>query len=73
MKLRFEREYDNEYDPKAVAIYYEWNLLGYVPRDCNSKIARICDNGNDEYFDVRINRISPDLHPNDQIGVSVDY
>lgn len=70
-RLRFEREPDNKYDPKAVAIHFEGYKLGYVPRADNSEIAKLCDQGYSHIFDVRINRISADQHTENQIGVVV--
>lgn len=71
LKLRFERELDNKYDPKAVAIYFEEYKLGYIPRANNSEIAKLCEQGYANIFDVRINRISADEHTESQIGVVV--
>lgn len=71
LKLRFEREMDNKYDPKAVAIYFGEAKLGYVPRANNSEIAKLCEQGYSHIFDVRINRISADEHAENQIGVVV--
>lgn len=71
LKLRFEREMDNKYDPKAVAIYFEDAKLGYVPRANNSEIAKLCEQGYSRIFDVRINRISADEQTENQIGVVV--
>lgn len=71
LKLRFEREPDNKYDPKAVAIYFEEYKLGYIPRANNSEIAKLCEQGYAHIFDTRINRISADEHTENQIGVVV--
>ena len=70
-QLRFEREEANQYDPKAVAIYYGENKLGFVPRSHNDSISKLCEAGYGEIFDVRINRVSPEESPEDQIGVIV--
>lgn len=71
LKLRIEREMDNKYDPKAVAIYFEEYKLGYIPRAQNSEIAKLCEQGYADIFDVRINRISPDEDPEEQIGITI--
>lgn len=70
-KLTLVREEDNKFDPYAVAIYYEDNKIGYVPRNCNSEISKFLDCGHQNIFDVRINRISPEVYPENQIGVIV--
>ncbi len=71
LKLRFEREMDNKYDPKAVAIYFGETKLGYVPRANNSEISKLCEQGYSQIFDVRINRISAEEHTENQVGVVV--
>lgn len=70
-KLTLKREENNPYDPKAVAIYFGEAKLGFVPRSCNEAISKLCDAGFSDIFDVRINRISPEERPEDQIGVIV--
>ncbi len=70
-ELRLERESENQYDPKAVAIYFGEAKLGFVPRNCNDAISKLCEAGYTDIFDVRINRITPDESPEDQIGVIV--
>lgn len=70
-KLRFKREQDNKYDPRAVAIYFEDNKIGYVPRSENGEISKLCQMGYGSIFDVRINRISPENQPESQIGIVV--
>ncbi len=70
-QLRLERETDNRYDPKAVAIYFGEAKLGFVPRGCNDAISKLCEAGYGDIFDVRINRVSPEEQPEDQIGVIV--
>ncbi len=71
-ELRLERESDNQYDPKAVAIYYGEHKLGFVPRTCNDAISKLCEAGYSEIFEARINKISPEEDPEDQIGVIVN-
>ena len=70
-ELRLERESENQYDPKAVAIYFGEAKLGFVPRTCNDAISKLCEAGYTDIFDVRINRVSPEEQPEDQIGVIV--
>lgn len=71
LQLRFERELNNKYAPKAVAIYFEEYKLGYVSRANNSEIAKLCEQGYSHIFDARINRNSTDEHTENQIGVVV--
>ncbi len=70
-ELRLERESENQYDPKAVAIYFGEAKLGFVPRACNDAISKLCEAGYTDIFDVRINRITPDESPEEQIGLIV--
>ena len=66
--LHLVREEDNKFDPYAVAIYYEDTKLGFIPRDENQLVAQLMDLGYDKIFDLRIQRICPDAHPEKQIG-----
>ena len=70
-KLSFVREEDNKFDPYAVAIYYKEFKLGFIPREENQDISKYLDMGWDDLYDVRITRITPDTHPENQIEVVV--
>ncbi len=67
--LRLERELENRFDPHAVAIYFNDQKLGYIPRSENEMIAKFLDLGYSKIFDLRVQRISPDSHPEKQVGV----
>lgn len=68
-QLRLVREADNKFDPYAVAIYYEDHKLGFVPKGENAMISQLMDLGYAAIFDLRVQRISPDSHPEQQVGV----
>lgn len=70
-KLRLVREAENRFDPYAVAIYFKETKLGYVPRENNALICQLVDLGYRDIFDVRVQRLSPDAHPEKQVGVVV--
>ena len=70
-QLRFVREAENRFDPYAVAIYYDEYKLGFVPREENAQLAKFLDLGYADIFDVRVQRLSPDAHPEKQVGVVV--
>ena len=70
-ELRMEREVDNKFDPYAVALYYGENKLGFIPRDENKEISKFLEQGWTEMFDVRINRVAPEQHPEQQIGIII--
>jgi len=63
-------EPDNRYDPKAVAIYYGQHKLGFIPKGSNSEIFKLLEMGHN-VFETRIQRLSPDLHMEEQVGVIV--
>ena len=70
-KLFFVREENNKFDPYAVAIYYNEFKLGFIPRGENHDISKYLDMGWDDLYDVRITRITPDAHPENQVEVVV--
>lgn len=69
--LALVREKDNQFDPYAVAIYYGDTKLGFIPRSTNHEISKFPELGHTDLFEVRINRITPDADPENQIGVIV--
>ena len=75
MPLRLEREADNRYDPEAVQVILnsdgEDYLLGYIPRSDNQRLSPFFDMGHDDLFDCRISRLSPELHPEEQVRLTV--
>lgn len=70
-RLRLVREVDNKFDPYAVALYFEEHKLGCIPQDENQFISQFLDLGYTDMFDVRVQRLSPDTHPEKQVGVVV--
>lgn len=70
-RLRLVREADNKFDPYAVALYFEEHKLGFIPQDENQFISQFLDLGYTDMFDVRVQRLSPDTHPEKQVGVVV--
>lgn len=70
-KLSLKREKGNKFDIYAIAIYYKNKKIGYIPRDDNREIAKFIDAGYKKIFSMRINRISPDENPENQIGIII--
>lgn len=70
-KVKLVREADNRFDPYAVAIYYKDYKLGFIPRTNNHDISKFIDMGYENIFEVRITRITPDVHPEQQLEVVV--
>ena len=71
-KLEFVREEDNPFDPYAVAIYFGDYKLGFIPRGNNHDISKYLDMGLENIYEVRITRITPDVHPEQQVEVIVN-
>lgn len=69
--LRLVREDDNKFDPYAVAIYFKNFKLGFIPRSKNEAISQLLDLGYANIFDVRVQRLLPDQHPEKQVNVVV--
>ena len=70
-KLELVREDDNPFDPYAVAIYFGEYKLGFIPRGKNHDISKYLDMGLGDIYEVRITRITPDVHPEQQVEVIV--
>lgn len=69
--LTLSAEPENRYDPQAVAIFFRNRKLEYVPREENKLVSKFLSLGYTDLFEVLINRVSPDSHPEKQIGVVV--
>lgn len=70
-KLELEREINNPFDPRAVAIYYENTKLGYIPKSNNEEISTFLDMGHSDIFDVRVQSVHPENHPESQVRVAI--
>jgi len=75
--LFFAAEPDNIHDPDAVAIYFysaklEKNVkLGFIPHDKNKVISQLLNCGYRNLFEVQVNRIAKEEHPEKQVSVVV--
>jgi len=69
-ELQLKADPENDYDPRAVAIYFGDVKLGYVPRDSNREIRKFLDCGHD-LFETKISQVSPDAHPEAQVRVVI--
>ena len=67
--LRLEREPDNPYDGKAVAVYWLDAKLGYVPRWANTAIAQMMDR--DERLAARVARLCKSEDPWRPVEMSI--
>ena len=69
--LSLKAEPENRYDPEAVAIYYQDNKLGFVPKNENELIRKFLNLGYNDLFEVKISQVIPEAHPEKQIRVVV--
>lgn len=75
--LHLVRDLDNRYDKNAVAVVFrdedrdEDFVIGYLPRGENETIAVLLEMGWTDIFECRINKITADTHPENQIGLTI--
>lgn len=70
-ELRLELEAENKFDARAVAVYYNDNKLGFVPRAENRIFYKLLAMEYDNIFSVVIQQLDPTEHPEQQIRVVV--
>jgi hypothetical protein len=70
-ELTLEAEPTNGYDPNAVKILYGKTMLGYIPKEGNEEISMFLQLGYTDIFTAKISRITPECHPEKQIGVTI--
>lgn len=68
-KLRLKLDKNNKYDARAVAIYLGEFKLGFIPRSENRIFYKLFTVGLHKHIEARIQRISKDAHPENQISV----
>ena len=68
-QLRLVREADNKFDPYAVAIYYKEYKLGFIPQGKNQPVSQLLDLGYNDIFDLRVQQLLIDAHPEKQVSV----
>ena len=64
-------EPENGFDPNAVAIYFNEFKLGFVPKSENKEVSQFLNLGYTNLFEAKINRVSPEEHPEQQVSVIV--
>jgi hypothetical protein len=79
--LRLERDKENGHDANAVAVIYERTnkkgekvdefLIGYIPRAKNETIANFLEMGWRDIFECRICKLDPEVHPEDQVQLTI--
>ena len=68
-ELKLVRESSNTHDPDAVAIYFQEEQLGYVPRGDSRAIAQMLDRG--ESLEARISNLLVDGDPWERIRITI--
>ena len=71
-KLDLVPEFDNPYDPRAVAIFFEGRKLGFVPAKFNGEIAHCMFFGHGDIFECVVTQVDPESHPERQVRVTVN-
>ena len=62
-------ESSNSHDPDAVAIYFQKEKLGYVPRAENNAIAQMLDRG--ETLNARIRKLMIEEDPWERVRITI--
>ena len=70
-QLQLVREEDNKFDPYAIAVFYQDMKLGYIPRGENHDLSKFLEMGYEDLFEVRVNKLDLDEHPESQVGIIV--
>jgi len=52
-------------------IYYQEDKLGFVPKTNNQLLRKFLNLGHSDLFEVKINQIAPEEHPEQQVRVVV--
>lgn len=68
-KLKLKLDAENKFDARAVAIYYKDYKLGYIPKSENRIFYKLFSVGLKRFVKVRIQKISKNEHPENQIQV----
>ena len=64
-------EFDNPYDPNAVAIYYKNTKLGFIPRVKNHSISQLIYFGYADLFEAKINCRNLNENPENQFRIVI--
>ncbi len=67
--LGLVREPRNPHDPRAVAVTFQGEKLGYVPRVDNAAVAQLLDRG--ERLEARVTRLRRSRDPWERVGFEV--
>ncbi len=71
MKLDIMPEFDNPYDPNALALYFKGVRVGYVPRAHNWIPSQLVRFGHKDALEVRILQVAPEKDPGQQVRAAL--
>ena len=69
--LQLVPEFDNRFDPYAVAVYFGEYKLGFLPREDNKEISKYLEMGYGDIYETRITRLNPQEHTEKQVEIVV--
>lgn len=70
-KLDLVPEFNNPFDPQAIAVYFNDSKLGYVPADENETFAVMFFYGYKDAFEARVMQIDPEADPWNQVRMGI--
>jgi len=70
-KLKLVAEFDNPYDPDAVAVYFKGTKIGFVPRAHNFIVAQLIRFGHKGVLEARVTRVNAQAHPEHQVQMTI--
>jgi hypothetical protein len=70
-KLKLVAEFDNPYDPNAVAVYFKGTKIGFVPRANNFLVAQLIRFGHKDVLEARITHVDALARPEQQVQMTI--
>ena len=70
-KLRLKAEFDNPYDPNAVAVYYKKTKIGFVPRRQNYLVAQLIRFGHKDVLEAYVTNVDLQATPEQQVWMTI--
>lgn len=71
MNLELDYEFENPYDPNAIALRFNGVKVGYVPKTENSLMALMAYYGHADAFECRIIQVNRKADPWEQVRVAI--
>ena len=70
-KLKLKAEFDNPFDPDAVAVWFKGTKIGFVPRKDNFMVAQLIRFGHGDVLEARVTSVNPLAHPEQQVQMTI--